>query len=78
MKAALYFLGTLYPRESMQLLTLNIASEETTEDQVSRVIEHFGTDFCINLLKKMLLIREFEIQGEAAYLEGLVGGLYHS
>ncbi|QYC82521.1 pyruvate dehydrogenase (acetyl-transferring) E1 component subunit alpha [Chlamydia suis] len=62
----------------MQLLTLNIASEETTEDQVSRVIEHFGTDFCINLLKKMLLIREFEIQGEAAYLEGLVGGFYHS
>ncbi len=72
------FLETFYPRESMHPLTYNIASEETTEAQVSFVIENFGNDFCINLLKKMLLIREFEIRGEEAYLEGLVGGFYHS
>lgn len=62
----------------MHPLTLNIASEETTEARVFHVIENFGNAFCIDLLKKMLLIREFEIRGEEAYLEGLVGGFYHS
>lgn len=32
----------------------------------------------LDALKSMLLIRNFEIRGEAAYQHGLVGGFYHS
>lgn len=43
-----------------------------------KVIEELGRDRLIDDLKKMLLIRNFEIRGEQAYQQGKVGGFYHS
>ncbi len=56
----------------------NIASEPTQEALVQSLLESFGSEVCIQLLKQMILIREFETRGEEAYFEGLVGGFYHS
>jgi pyruvate dehydrogenase E1 component alpha subunit len=42
------------------------------------VIGQLGPARLIEILKNMVLIRQFEIRGEAAYLQGLVGGFYHS
>jgi pyruvate dehydrogenase E1 component alpha subunit len=44
----------------------------------SQVIAELGKDFLLEELKKMLLIRNFEIRAEAAYLQGKVGGFFHS
>lgn len=44
----------------------------------SKVIAELGKDRLIDFLKKMLLIRNFEIRGEQAYQQGKVGGFYHS
>lgn len=53
--------------------------DQVTDISVVRaVIKTYGAERCISFLKQMLLIREFETRGEAAYLEGLVGGFYHS
>lgn len=54
---------------------LNIPLNETL---VESAIDILGQDQMVALLKSMLMIREFETRGEAAYLEGLVGGFYHS
>src|SRR3990172_10816262 len=43
-----------------------------------QVMEALGKERLINCLQKMLLIRNFEIRGEAAYQQGKVGGFYHS
>ena len=43
-----------------------------------QVIEELGPACLKEQLKKMLLIRHFEIRGEAAYQQGKVGGFYHS
>ncbi|BAE81301.1 pyruvate dehydrogenase E1 alpha chain [Chlamydia felis Fe/C-56] len=56
----------------------NIASKESDESSVKNIIDVFGAPRCLELLKQMLLIREFETRGEEAYLEGLAGGFYHS
>lgn len=56
----------------------NISDQTTELSTVHRVLEIFGSEHCIRLLKSMMLIREFEVRGEEAYLEGLVGGFYHS
>lgn len=45
---------------------------------VEKVIDELGKDALIDNLKKMLLIRNFEIRGEQAYQQGKVGGFYHS
>ncbi len=37
-----------------------------------------GKDALLEQLKKMLLIRNFEIRAEAAYLQGKIGGFFHS
>jgi pyruvate dehydrogenase E1 component alpha subunit len=44
----------------------------------SRVIGELGKDALLLQLKKMLLIRNFEIRAEAAYLQGKIGGFFHS
>ncbi len=44
----------------------------------SRVIADLGKSKLLDFLKKMLLIRNFEIRGEQAYQQGKVGGFYHS
>lgn len=43
-----------------------------------QVIADLGRGKLIDALKKMLLIRNFEIRGESAYQNGKVGGFYHS
>ncbi len=43
-----------------------------------KVMQEIGTDGLLIQLKKMLLIRNLEIRGEAAYQQGKVGGFYHS
>ncbi|MEF9519969.1 pyruvate dehydrogenase (acetyl-transferring) E1 component subunit alpha [Chlamydia crocodili] len=56
----------------------NIASIESDEATIKNIIAIYGVDRCLKFIKNMLLIREFEARGEEAYLEGLVGGFYHS
>ncbi|HEX2582994.1 MAG TPA: pyruvate dehydrogenase (acetyl-transferring) E1 component subunit alpha, partial [Chlamydiales bacterium] len=43
-----------------------------------KVIQELGSSALREQLMKMLLIRNFEIRGEAAYQQGKVGGFYHS
>ena len=43
-----------------------------------RVIRELGAPKLKEALRQMLLIRNFEIRGEAAYQQGKVGGFYHS
>ncbi len=43
-----------------------------------KVIAEIGKESLLDFLKKMLLIRNFEIRGEQAYSQGKVGGFYHS
>lgn len=42
------------------------------------VIKKLGKDRLIHCLKEMLLIRHFETRAEAAYLQGKIGGFFHS
>lgn len=42
------------------------------------VIEKLGKELLLENLRRMLLIRNFETRAEAAYLQGLVGGFFHS
>jgi pyruvate dehydrogenase E1 component alpha subunit len=42
------------------------------------IFAQIGKEKLLHYLKQMLLIRNFEIRGEAAYLQGKVGGFYHS
>ncbi|ACZ33279.1 pyruvate dehydrogenase complex E1 component, alpha subunit [Chlamydia pneumoniae LPCoLN] len=56
----------------------NIASQGIEKSTVERILDLYGPASCIKFLKQMVLIREFEARGEEAYLEGLVGGFYHS
>lgn len=44
----------------------------------SQVIDELGKEVLLQQLKKMLLIRNFEIRAEAAYLQGKIGGFFHS
>ncbi len=42
------------------------------------VIKKLGKDRLLRSLKEMLLIRNFEIRAESAYLQGKIGGFFHS
>ncbi len=42
------------------------------------VVKQLGKEALIEYLKQMLLIRNFEIRAESAYLQGKVGGFFHS
>lgn len=42
------------------------------------IAKSLGKDLLLENLRKMLLIRHFEIRGEAAYQQGKVGGFFHS
>jgi pyruvate dehydrogenase E1 component alpha subunit len=44
----------------------------------SKTIAELGKEALLKQLKKMLLIRNFEIRAEAAYLQGKIGGFFHS
>lgn len=43
-----------------------------------KVIKTLGKETLIDCLRRMLLIRNFETRAEAAYLQGNVGGFFHS
>lgn len=43
-----------------------------------KILQELGKVKLIHCLEQMLLIRHFEIRGEAAYQQGKVGGFYHS
>lgn len=43
-----------------------------------KIVKILGKERLIEELKKMLLIRNFEIRAESAYLQGKVGGFFHS
>lgn len=45
---------------------------------LNKIISELGPERVQEQLYKMLLIRNFEIRGEAAYQQGKVGGFYHS
>src|SRR3989344_8634576 len=42
------------------------------------VLAEIGKEKLLSALKNMLLVRNLEIRGEAAYQQGKVGGFYHS
>lgn len=42
------------------------------------IVKELGKERLIDCLKQMLLIRNFEIRAESAYLQGKVGGFFHS
>lgn len=43
-----------------------------------QIVNKLGKDKLLSSLKKMLLIRNFEIRAESAYQQGHVGGFFHS
>jgi pyruvate dehydrogenase E1 component subunit alpha len=43
-----------------------------------KVIAKAGKEALLKNLRQMLLIRNFEVRAEAAYLHGLIGGFFHS
>ncbi len=43
-----------------------------------KVMEKIGKETLLNDLRKMLLIRNFELRAESAYLHGFIGGFFHS
>lgn len=43
-----------------------------------KIIKQLGKDVLLENLRRMLLIRNFEIRAEAAYQQGKVGGFFHS
>src|SRR3984957_70023 len=42
------------------------------------ILKILGKEALIENLKRMLLIRHFELRAEAAYLQGKIGGFFHS
>lgn len=44
----------------------------------SKIASVLGKEILLSQLKKMLLVRNFEIRTEAAYLQGKIGGFFHS
>lgn len=45
---------------------------------VKKIISSLGKDKLIENLRRMLLIRNFEIRAESAYQHGFIGGFFHS
>lgn len=43
-----------------------------------KIIAHLGRDKLIENLRRMILIRNFEVRAESAYLQGKVGGFFHA
>jgi len=48
------------------------------QHDLDKAIQEMGKEKILGYLKQMLLIRNFEIRAEAAYLQGSVGGFFHS
>jgi pyruvate dehydrogenase E1 component alpha subunit len=50
----------------------------SSQNDVHNLLARIGKKKAIEALKWMLLIRHFEVRGEAAYQHGLIGGFYHA
>ena len=48
------------------------------KSEAQKVVKALGKEELLDALRKMLLIRHFEIRAEAAYQRGLIGGFFHS
>jgi pyruvate dehydrogenase E1 component alpha subunit len=48
------------------------------QSDTDKAIAEIGKDRLIAFLREMLLIRNFEIRAESAYLQGKIGGFFHS
>jgi len=44
----------------------------------AKILKTLGKEKVLNYLKEMLLIRNFELRAEASYLQGKIGGFFHS
>ncbi len=44
----------------------------------NQIAQRLGREFLIEQLKRMLLIRNFEIRAESAYQQGKIGGFFHA
>lgn len=45
---------------------------------LDEVVNQLGKQRLLEILRKMILIRHFEVRGESAYQHGFIGGFYHS
>jgi len=48
------------------------------QSDTHQILARIGKERLLHCLKQMLLIRNFEIRAESAYLQGKVGGFFHS
>jgi pyruvate dehydrogenase E1 component alpha subunit len=48
------------------------------QEPTAPLLKQIGKERAIEALKSMLLIRHFEVRGEAAYQHGFIGGFYHA
>lgn len=48
------------------------------EHEAKALIKQIGKDALLKALREMLMIRNFETRAEAAYLQGQIGGFFHS
>lgn len=51
---------------------------QTIKYNPNQIMEELGKDRLLQVLEKMLMIRQFEMRAEAAYQQGNVGGFFHS
>jgi len=58
--------------------TVHDVAYDIFDSKAEEVIEQIGRGQLLLALKKMLLIRQFELRAEAAYQRGKVGGFFHS
>lgn len=59
-------------------MTHRKAARHFFQHDLERVVKELGKEKLIGFLKQMLLIRNFEIRAESAYLQGKIGGFFHS
>lgn len=50
----------------------------SSSELAKQLVKDIGKEKVLEALKWMILIRQFELRGEAAYQDGKVGGFYHS
>lgn len=62
----------------MGIDTLVEVAMAPVKKQMQQIIKGFGNDHLIDVLKRMLLIRNFETRAESAYQHGHVGGFFHA
>jgi pyruvate dehydrogenase E1 component alpha subunit len=57
---------------------MKIADYHFFPSDAGRLMQEIGKDALLRYLQQMLLIRNFEVRAESAYLQGKIGGFFHS